>query len=69
MLVKDDLRLQEFYSIVDEEEKYDTFVDAFSEFVHELNCADLSEETLQILYDLFIKDMRIYFENKHFEED
>lgn len=65
MLVKDDLRLQEFYSIVDEEEKYDTFVDAFSEFVHELNCVDLSEETLQNLYDLFIKDMRIYFENKN----
>lgn len=64
MLVKDDERLHEFYEIVIKDSKYDTFTDAFGEFIHELNCTDLSEKTLQNLYDLFIKDMKIYFDNK-----
>lgn len=64
MLVKDDERLHEFYEIAIKDSKYDTFTDAFGEFIHELNCIDLSEKTLQNLYDLFIKDMKIYFDNK-----
>ena len=55
MLMKDDERLHEFYKIAIKENKYDTFIDAFGEFIHELNCTDLSEKTLQHLYEIFIK--------------
>lgn len=47
--------------------KKDTFVDAFTEFIVELDDVDLSEKTKQHLYDIFIKDMNIYFENKKYE--
>ena len=64
MLMKDDEILHEFYKIAIKENKYDTFIDAFGEFIHELNCTDLSEKTLQHLYEIFIKEMKIYFDNK-----
>lgn len=44
--------------------KKDVFVDAFTEFIAELEDVDLSNKTKQHLYDIFIKDMNIYFENK-----
>lgn len=44
--------------------KKDVFVDAFTEFIAELDDVDLSNKTKQHLYDIFIKDMNIYFENK-----
>ena len=48
--------------------KKDTFIDAFTEFIAELDDVDLSKKTKQHLYDIFIKDMNIYFENKKYEE-
>lgn len=60
MLKEDDKRLYDFLCYkVDED-----FQDVFTEFIHELSCVDLSENTLNNLYELFIKDMRIYFEKK-----
>jgi len=50
-----------------EDNKKDTFVDSFTEFIVELDDVDLSEKTKQHLYDIFIKDMNIYFENKKYE--
>lgn len=47
--------------------KKEVFVDAFTEFIYELDCVDLSHKTKQNLYDVFIKDMNIYFGNKHYE--
>lgn len=38
------------------------FGDIFSEFIEILNCADLSEKTLQHLNDIFEKDMNRFFE-------
>lgn len=67
MLKEYDEKLQDFFEIAIKDDKYDVFVDAFSEFIHELNQIDLSENTLQHLYDLFIKDMKIYFKNKRLE--
>lgn len=64
MLKEDDVRLQEFFQIAINDDKYNSFVDAFSEFIHELSNVDLSEKTIQHLYDLFIKDMNMYFKNK-----
>lgn len=49
--------------------KKDTFVDAFTEFITELDDIDLSEKTKQHLYGIFVKDMNIYFENKKYETD
>lgn len=49
--------------------KKDTFADAFTEFITELDDVDLSEKTKQHLYDIFIKDMNIYFENKKYERE
>lgn len=49
--------------------KKDTFVDAFTEFIAELDDVDLSDKTKQHLYDIFVKDMNIYFENKKYEGD
>lgn len=45
--------------------KKDTFVDAFTEFITELDDVDLSDKTKQHLYDIFIKDMNIYFIKKN----
>ena len=61
-----------FYNLNNEAEKdnkKDTFVDAFTEFITELDDVDLSEKTKQHLYDIFIKDMNIYFENKKYERE
>lgn len=61
-----------FYNLNNEAEKdnkKDTFVDAFTEFITELDDVDLSEKTKQHLYDIFIKDMNIYFENKKYEKE
>ena len=46
--------------------EYEIFVDAFDEFIYQLNEADLSNNTLDFLYHIFIKDMNIYFENKKY---
>ena len=59
-----------FHDICEEgikDDKKDVFVDAFTEFIGELDDADLSNKTKQHLYDIFIKDMNIYFENKKYE--
>lgn len=37
------------------------FGDTFAEFIELLNGADLSENTLQDLNDIFDKDMKIFF--------
>lgn len=50
------------------DDKKDVFVDAFAEFIAELDDIDLRNKTKQHLYDIFIKDMNIYFENKKYEE-
>ena len=58
-----------FHDLCDEairDNKKDTFVDAFTEFIAELDDVDLSEKTKKHLYDIFIKDMNIYFENKKY---
>lgn len=47
--------------------KKEVFVDSFTEFIVELDNIDLSNRTKQHLYDIFIKDMNIYFENKKYE--
>lgn len=49
------------------DDKKDVFIDAFTEFIVELDDADLSNKTKQHLYNTFIKDMNIYFENKKYE--
>lgn len=60
MRKKDDERLHDFLCYeVDED-----FKDIFTEFIHELSCVDLSEKTIQYLYELFIKDMIVYFDKK-----
>lgn len=59
-----------FHNLSNEAEKdnkKDVFVDAFSEFIYELDSVDLSHKTKQNLYDVFVKDMNIYFKNKHYE--
>lgn len=48
--------------------EYEIFVDAFDEFIYQLNEADLSDNTLDFLYHIFIKDMNIYFENKKYNK-
>lgn len=63
MLKEDDKRLHDFLCY----EIYEDFQDVFTEFIHELSCVDLSENTLNNLYELFIKDMRIYFKKKALE--
>ena len=60
-----------FYNLNEEaikDNKKDTFVDAFTEFITELADVDLSNKTKQHLYDIFIKDMNIYFKNKDYFE-
>lgn len=49
------------------DDKKDVFVDSFTEFIAELDDTDLSNKTKQHLYDIFIKDMNIYFKNKKYE--
>ena len=49
------------------DDKKDVFVEAFTEFIAELDDTDLSNKTKQHLYDIFIKDMNIYFKNKKYE--
>lgn len=59
-----------FDNLIDEakrDNKKETFVDAFTEFIVELDDVDLSEKTKQHLYDIFVKDMNIYFKNKKYE--
>lgn len=41
----------------------DTFADAFAEFIRCLYEVDLSDKTLEYLYEIFIKDMEIFFIN------
>ena len=56
-----------FNSEAIEDGKKEVFVDAFTEFICQLDCVDLSDKTKQKLYNIFIKDMNIYFKNKHYE--
>ena len=42
MLKSENDRLCEFYQIGISDNKYDTFTDAFGEFISELDCVDLS---------------------------
>ena len=51
---------------IKDDKKY-VFVDAFTEFITELDDTDLRNKTKQHLYDIFIKDMNIYFKNKKYE--
>ena len=51
----------------EKDNKKDVFVDSFTEFICELDCVDLSDKTKQHLYDIFVKDMNIYFRNKKYE--
>ncbi len=60
MLKEDDKRLHDFLCYEIDEK----FQDIFTEFIHELICVDLSEKTLDNLYELFIKDMIMYFDKK-----
>lgn len=60
MLKEDDKRLHDFLCY----EINEKFQDIFTEFIHELSCVDLSEKTLDNLYELFIKDMIMYFDKK-----
>lgn len=60
MLKEDDKRLHDFLCYEIDEK----FQDIFTEFIHELSCVDLSEKTLDNLYELFIKDMIMYFDKK-----
>ncbi len=60
MLKEEEEMLHDFYCYeVDE-----NFKDIFTEFIYELSQVDLSKKTLENLYELFIKDMKIYFEKK-----
>ncbi len=63
MLKEDDKRLHDFLCYEIDEK----FQDIFTEFIAELDDTDLSNKTKQHLYDIFIKDMNIYFENKKYE--
>ncbi len=60
MSKEDDKRLHDFLCYEIDEK----FQDIFTEFIHELSCVDLSEKTLDNLYELFIKDMIMYFDKK-----
>ena len=53
----------------EKDNKKDVFVDSFTEFICELDCVDLSDKTKQHLYDIFVKDMNIYFRNKKYEAE
>lgn len=68
MLQKDSEMFHNLCGEAEKDNKKDVFVDAFTEFIYELDCVDLSKETKNYLYDLFIKDMNIYFKNKKYEE-
>ena len=52
-------------NLVDKDfDNYYTFQCAFDEFIGILAEQDLSEETIRYLYDVFIKDMKVYFKYK-----
>lgn len=53
-----------FLKQVEDNENLDLFCDAFSEFIYEMAQLDLSENTLENLFQLFLKDQNIYFKNK-----
>ena len=55
-------------SINNDNIEYEIFVDAFDEFIYQLNEVDLSDNTLDFLYCIFIKDMNKYFENKKYNK-
>ncbi len=58
---------KKFCKIGIEDNKFDLFCDSFSEFIVIIDSLDISEETKNYLYDIFLKDMNIYF--KHKEEE
>ena len=60
MSIKDDL-IEDINSIAIKENEKETFIDSFTEFINCLGEVDLSESTIQYLYDIFIKDMYRYF--------
>ena len=69
MLSSEDEKLHEFYEIGINDNRFNIFTDAFGEFIHEMNCVDLSQNTLDHLYDIFIKDMNIYHKNAKLLEE
>lgn len=59
--------IYKFRQEVDKNSCVEVFEDAFEEFIKILGEQDLSVKTINYLYDIFIKDMNIYFKNKRFE--
>ena len=68
MLIDDSDMFNNLCNEAKKDSKKEVFVDAFTEFIYELDCVDLTYETRQRLYDIFIKDMNIYFKNKEMEK-
>lgn len=68
MLFSDCEMVNEFLDQVKKDESLDTFCDAFSEFIYQLAQVDLSKETLDDLFQIFLKDQKIYFNNKRRKE-
>ena len=63
--LKEELK-DRFKILVDKDfDNYYLFQCAFDEFIGILAEQDLSEETTRYLYDMFIKDMKIYFKYKN----
>lgn len=56
--------LYQFRQEVHKNPYIETFEDIFEEFVGILGEQDLSQKTIQYLYDIFIKDMKIYLKQK-----
>jgi hypothetical protein len=69
MLTEDSKMFKDLLKEAKNDNKKEVFVDAFTEFIYELDCVDLSDKTKQYLYDIFIKDMKIYFKNKCYEKE
>lgn len=61
-----DIMTREFIKYFKEMDSKDPrvyFGNAFSEFIEYLNRADLSNDTLQQLNAIFMKDMKMFFDN------
>lgn len=61
-----DIRTREFIKYFKEMDSKDSrvyFGNAFSEFIECLNRVDLSNDTLQQLNAIFMKDMKMFFNN------
>lgn len=57
-------KTEEFLDYFKDMDNNDTrvlFADSFSEFIQILNDTDLSSNTLELLNDIFMKDMKMFF--------